>query len=262
MTDPSKIHITVLGSGTSAGVPTIGCSCEVCRSTDPRDNRLRPSILIRYGGQTVVVDTTPDFRAQVLRAGLERVDAILYTHAHADHILGLDDVRPFNYRQKAPIPIFAMQETLDAIRRVFRYAFEDEPQQSQVPRLDLRPLDDSPFEVIGLEFTPIRVCHGKGTVLGFRFGRAAYLTDLSDIPEESRVKLQGLDVLFLDALRHRPHPTHSTVQQALAWVDMLKPQRAFFTHMCHDLAHEKTEASLPPHVRLSYDGLELDVETS
>jgi phosphoribosyl 1,2-cyclic phosphate phosphodiesterase len=131
-----------------------------------------------------------------------------------------------------------------------------------VPRLDLRPLDDSPFEVIGLEFAPIRVCHGKGTVLGFRFGRAAYLTDLSDIPEESRGKLQGLDVLFLDALRHRPHPTHSTVQQALAWVDLLKPQRAFFTHMCHDLAHEKTEASLPPHVRLSYDGLELDVETS
>jgi phosphoribosyl 1,2-cyclic phosphate phosphodiesterase len=222
---------------------------------------LRPSILIRYGGKTVVVDTTPDFRAQVLRAGLERVDAILYTHAHADHILGLDDVRPFNYRQRAPIPIFAMQDTLDAIRRVFRYAFDDEPQESAVPKLDLRPLDGSPFEVIGLEFTPIRVCHGKGTVLGFRFGRAAYLTDLSDIPEESRSKLQGLDVLFLDALRHRPHPTHSTVEQALAWVEMLKPQRAFFTHMCHDLAHEKTEASLPPHVRLSYDGLELDVET-
>lgn len=262
MTDPSKIHITVLGSGTSAGVPTIGCSCDVCRSTDPRDNRLRPSILIRYGGRTVVVDTTPDFRAQVLRAGLERVDAILYTHAHADHILGLDDVRPFNYRQRAPIPIFAMQDTLDAIRRVFRYAFEDEPQESQVPRLDLRPLDGSSFELIGLEFTPIRVCHGKGTVLGFRFGRAAYLTDLSDIPEESRSKLQGLDVLFLDALRHRPHPTHSTVEQALAWVDMLKPRRAFFTHMCHDLGHEKTEASLPPHVRLSYDGLEIDVETA
>jgi phosphoribosyl 1,2-cyclic phosphate phosphodiesterase len=259
---PPPIHITVLGSGTSSGVPTIGCSCEVCRSSDPRDKRLRPSILIRYAGRNVVVDTTPDFRAQVLRAGLERLDAILYTHSHADHILGLDDVRPFNYRQRAPIPIFAMPETLDAIQRVFCYAFDGEPSQSSVPKLDLRPLDGSPFDLFGLEFEPVRLCHGKGTVLGFRFGRAAYLTDHSDIPEESRAKLAGLDVLFLDALRHRPHPTHTTVEQALGLVEALKPKRAFFTHMCHDLGHERTEAALPAHVRLAYDGLEIDVETT
>jgi phosphoribosyl 1,2-cyclic phosphate phosphodiesterase len=255
-----KIHITVLGSGTSSGVPAIGCSCEVCRSTDPRDKRLRPSILLRYGGHNVVVDTSPDFREQVLRANLERLDAVLYTHAHADHVLGLDDIRPFNFRQKTPTPIYGSAETLEVIQRIFRYAFDEGPTQSSVPKLDLRTLDGSPFELFGLEFTPIRLCHGNGTVLGFRFGRAAYLTDHSDIPEESRAKLSGLDVLFLDALRHRPHPTHSTVEQALRWVEEFKPKRAFFTHMCHDLSHEKTEATLPAHVRLAYDGLEIEVE--
>jgi phosphoribosyl 1,2-cyclic phosphate phosphodiesterase len=254
-----RITIIVLGSGTSSGVPTIGCKCEVCQSTDPRDRRLRPSILIRYGGYNVVVDTSPDFRAQVLSARLDKLDAILYTHAHADHILGLDDVRPFNYHQKALIPIFATQETLDVIQRVFRYAFESGPSQSSVPKLDLRVLTGAPFELFGLEFTPIRLCHGKETVLGFRFGRAAYLTDHSEIPEESREKLGDLDVLFLDALRHRPHPTHTTVENAVRLVEELKPKRAFFTHMCHDLSHERTEATLPPHIRLAYDGLELEV---
>jgi riboflavin kinase/FMN adenylyltransferase len=251
------IHITVLGSGTSSGVPTVGCSCEVCSSPDPRDNRLRPSILIRYNGRAVVVDTTPDFRTQALRARLDRIDAILFTHSHADHILGLDDVRPFNYRQRSSIPVYAMEETLDAIRRVFRYAFD--PAESSVPHLDLHALDGEPFELFGLEFTPIRLLHGKSTVLGFRFGAAAYLTDHSDIPEEAKAKLRGLDVLFLDALRHRPHPTHSTVERALEWVKELKPRRAFFTHMCHDLGHARTEAALPPHVRLAYDALEIDV---
>src|SRR5712692_5211286 len=251
------IHITVLGSGTSSGVPTVGCGCEVCTSKDPRDNRLRPSILIRYGGRAVLVDTSPDFRAQALRAHLERIDAILYTHSHADHILGLDDVRPFNYRQRAAIPVYGMEETLDAIRRVFRYAFGEA--ESNVPRLDLHTLDGEPFELFGLEFTPIRLLHGKSTVLGFRFGAAAYLTDHSDIPAESKAKLQGLDVLFLDALRYRPHPTHSTVERALEWVKELKPRRTFFTHMCHDLGHARTEATFPAHVRLAYDGLEIDV---
>jgi phosphoribosyl 1,2-cyclic phosphate phosphodiesterase len=253
------IHITVLGSGTSSGVPTLGCTCEVCRSTDPRDNRLRPSILIRYGGHSVLVDTTPDFRAQALRAHIERVDAILFTHAHADHILGLDDVRPFNYHQKGPIPIYAREETLNAIRRVFQYAFDPGEVQSSIPRLNLIALDGQPFELFGMQFIPIQLLHGNSSVLGFRFGAAAYLTDHSDIPEDSKAKLRGLDVLFLDALRHRPHPTHSTVKRSLEWVEELQPRRAFFTHMCHDLAHELTEAALPPGVRLAYDGLEIDV---
>ncbi len=253
------IQITVLGSGTSAGVPTVGCSCDVCHSTDPRDNRLRPSILLRYGGNTVIVDTTPDFRAQVLRARVMRLDAILYTHAHADHILGLDDVRPFNYRQKAPIPIYGNAETLEKIQRTFHYAFDSEPSESSVPKLDLHVMDGAPFELLGLEFTPIRLAHGRGTTIGYRFGQAAYLTDHSDIPESSQASLQNLDVLFLDALRHKVHPTHTTVARALEWVEQLKPKRAFFTHMCHDIPHASTEAGFPDHVKLAYDGLELEV---
>lgn len=254
-----QIRITVLGSGTSSGVPTIGCACEVCQSTDARDKRTRPSILVRYGGYNVVIDTSPDFRAQVLRAKLDRLDAIVYTHGHADHILGLDDIRPFNYRQKSPTPLYGTPETLAVIQRVFSYAFsETAASQSTVPKLDLRTLDGTPFQLFGLQFTPVRLCHGKGTVLGFRFGNVAYLTDHSEIPEESRALLYGLDVLFLDALRHRPHPTHTTVEQAVKWVEEFKPKRAFFTHMCHDLGHERTEATLPDHVRLAYDGLEID----
>jgi phosphoribosyl 1,2-cyclic phosphate phosphodiesterase len=253
------IKITVLGSGTSSGVPTIGCTCEVCSSGDPRDKRLRPSILLQYDARNVVVDTTPDFRQQVLRAGLSRLDAILYTHAHADHILGLDDVRPFNFRQRESIPVYGTEDTLAALQRVFCYAF-DEKIESMVPKLDLRRMDEKPFDLFGVEFAPIRVIHGKGTVYGFKFGTAAYLTDHSEIPAESKAQLRGLDVLFLDALRHRPHPTHTTLEGAVELVEELQPRRAFFTHMCHDLQHERTEAMLPPHVRLAYDGLEIDVE--
>jgi phosphoribosyl 1,2-cyclic phosphate phosphodiesterase len=255
----SPIHITVLGSGTSSGVPTIGCSCAVCTSTDPRDSRLRPSILVQYDGHNVLIDTTPDFRQQALRARLNRIDAILYTHSHADHILGLDDVRPFNYRQRGPIPLYGMGESLEAIQRVFRYAFEQNANNSAVPQLELHTLDGGPFELFGMEFTPVRVIHGNITVIGFRFGDAAYLTDHSDIPEESKAKLKGLDVLFLDALRHRPHPTHSTVEKSLETVRELQPRRAYFTHICHDLPHEATQASLPEGVFLAYDGLEIDV---
>jgi phosphoribosyl 1,2-cyclic phosphate phosphodiesterase len=215
--------------------------------------------LIRYGGHIVIIDTSPDFRTQALRAHIERIDAILFTHSHADHILGLDDVRPYNFRQKQAIPVYAMEETLEAIRRVFQYAFEPGPNVSSVPKLLLHRLDGDPFELFGLEFTPVPLMHGNSTVLGFRFGDAAYLTDHSDIPEESKAKLQGLDVLFLDALRHRPHPTHSTVERSLGWVEELKPRRAFFTHICHDLPHAQTEDSLPTHVHLAYDGLEIEV---
>jgi riboflavin kinase/FMN adenylyltransferase len=257
-----SIHITVLGSGTSAGVPTVGCRCEVCTSADPHDNRLRPSILIRYAGRVVLVDTTPDFRTQALRAGIERIDAILFTHSHADHILGLDDVRPFNFRQRQAIPIYAMEETLQAIQRVFQYAFDPGPNESSVPKLNLHQLTGEPFDLFGLEFTPIPLLHGRSKVLGFRFGAAAYLTDHSEIPEASKEKLRALDVLFLDALRHRPHPTHSTVERSLEWVNELKPRRAFFTHICHDLPHAQTEKTFPPNVHLAYDGLELEVKSA
>lgn len=256
------LYITVLGSGTSTGVPTIGCQCEVCTSTDPRDKRLRPSIWIRYAGHGILIDTTPDFRTQALRAPVDRVDAILYTHAHADHILGLDDVRPFNYRQRAAIPIYAKQDTLDSIQRVFRYAFEPEPKQTSIPRLKLHAIAEEPFDLFGLRIEPLRVMHGSAEILGFKFGSAAYITDQSDLPPETKDKLRDLDVLFLDALRHKPHPTHSTVAQSLKWVEELKPRRAYFTHISHDLGHASTEASLPKGVRLAYDEMEITVEPS
>lgn len=255
-----SLRLTVLGSGTSVGVPTIGCHCPVCTSKDPRDNRLRPSVLVRYNGRAVLVDTTPDFRQQALRARIDRIDAILYTHAHADHILGLDDVRPFNYHQRGAIPIYGTAETLAVIQRVFTYVFDGAETQSSRPRITPVAITEEPLELFGLAVTPIPVLHGRSQVLGFRFGPVAYLTDHSEIPEPSLDKLRDLEVLFLDALRHKPHPTHSTVERSLAYVDRLRPRRAYFTHICHDLSHAQEESRLPEHVRLAYDGLEISVE--
>lgn len=253
------LKITVLGSGTSSGVPTIGCSCAVCHSTDPRDTRLRPSILIEAAGRNIVIDTTPDFRAQVLRAGIKRLDAVVYTHGHADHIFGLDDVRPFNYHQAERIPIYASRGTFAIIERVFAYVFEQRDRKTHVPQLDVHLIDETPFDVFGLRFEPIPLTHGKDTIFGFRFGNVAYLTDHSEIPEASLDRLHGLDVLFLDALRHRPHPTHSTVETSVETARRLQPKRTYFTHMCHDLGHAATESSLPEGIFLAYDGLEINV---
>jgi phosphoribosyl 1,2-cyclic phosphate phosphodiesterase len=254
------IKIVVLGSGTSVGVPTIGCHCGVCTSADPRDVRLRPSILVAYEGRNVLIDTTPDFRTQALRVGLDHLDAVLFTHAHADHVMGLDDVRPFNFRQKGRIPIYASAETMASIERIFSYIFDQATRETNVPQLDARLLDGAAVDLFGVEFTPVPVLHGSQTIYGFRFGRAAYLTDHSEIPESSMELLRGLDVLFLDALRYKPHPTHSTVERSIRTVEKLAPRRAFFTHICHDLGHERAESLLPPHIRLAYDGLELLVE--
>ncbi len=261
MPDSSRrIRIVVLGSGTSSGVPTIGCDCKVCKSDDPRDKRLRPSILVQFSGRNVLIDTTPDFRQQALRAGINRLDAILYTHAHADHIMGLDDVRPFNFMQKERIPIYASPDAMRTIRQCFSYVFEERVTESSVPKLDPHVFGPGPIPLFGLDFIPVLVNHGRGAAFGFRFGKAAYLTDHSDIPAESLAALEGLDVLFLDALRHKPHPTHTTLERAVEWVEQLKPKRAFFTHMCHDLGHARTESLLPEHVRLAYDGLTIEVE--
>lgn len=261
MPSVGPVRITVLGSGTSVGVPTIGCDCRVCRSADPRDKRLRPSILVSYAGRNVLIDTSPDFREQALRAGFRRLDAILYTHSHADHILGLDDIRPFNYGRTDPIPIYARREALETIQRIFRYVFESTNHVGGgLPRIQAFVLEDAAVDLWGMEFLPIPILHGKRTIVGFRFGRAAYLTDHSEIPAASLELLRGLDVLFLDALRHEPHPTHSTVERSLGWVQELRPARAFFTHICHDLLHEETNRSLPPHVQLAHDGLEIVVE--
>ena len=252
------MRLTFLGTGTSTGVPTLACRCPVCMSSDPRDKRTRPSVLLEFDGRAVVIDTAPDFRQQALREGMERLDAVLFTHTHADHVLGLDDVRVFYFRQREPIPIYASSRSMDDIRRIFAYIFDQTYPYGGIAKLDPHIID-GPFDLWGERLIPLPVLHGNLPVLGFRFGKTAYVTDFSAIPDSTIPLIEGLDVLVLDALRHKPHPTHSSLEQSLDWVERLKPRRAFFTHIAHELGHEATNAALPPHVRLAYDGLKLDL---
>jgi phosphoribosyl 1,2-cyclic phosphate phosphodiesterase len=255
-----KATLTVMGSGTSMGVPTIGCGCAVCASTDPRDKRTRPSILVTYNERNILIDTTPDFREQAIREHVRHLDAVLYTHAHADHILGLDDLRPLTFRRAdGRIPLYANERTAGVIRSIFRYIFDSDYKYGGLAQVELHEIQ-GPVELFGASFEPVIVLHGDAEIFGFRFGSAAYLTDFSTIPEATLERLHDLDILFLDALRHKPHPTHSTVEHSLSIVERVKPRRAFFTHICHDLPHEATNATLPPNVRLSYDGLKLEFE--
>lgn len=257
-----KATLTVLGSGTSMGVPTIGCDCRVCTSEDPHDRRTRPSVMVQWDGRTVLIDTTPDFREQAIRERIKKVDAVLYTHGHADHILGLDDIRPLSFPRitgGGKIPLFASAGTEQVLRNVFRYIFEADYKYGGLAQVEIRPVN-GPLELFGATFTPLVVHHGDAPIEGYRFGRVAYLTDFSTVPEESIAHLQDLEILFLDALRHHPHPTHSTVKNSLALVDRLQPKRAFFTHISHDLAHDETNAALPANVRLAHDGLKLEFD--
>jgi phosphoribosyl 1,2-cyclic phosphate phosphodiesterase len=253
-------RVTFLGTGTSHGVPMIGCRCSTCTSTDPRDQRLRPSILIQLAdGGSLLVDTAPDLRAQALRFDIRRVDAVLFTHPHADHLLGLDEIRRFNTLQGGAIPCYGDPDTITEVRRVFAYAFEPRQQGGGVPRLNLFPVTE-PFWIGGTPVTPIPVMHGRLPIYGYRVGAFAYLTDCSAIPEQSWRLLDGVRTLVIDALRHAPHPTHFTVEQALDVVSELQPERAYFTHIAHDLAHAETSGRLPPGVELAYDGLIVDIE--
>jgi phosphoribosyl 1,2-cyclic phosphate phosphodiesterase len=259
-----KGTLTVLGSGTSMGVPTIGCQCAVCHSTDPHDKRTRPSVMLQFtdaGGnpRTILIDTSPDFRAQALREDIRRVDAVLFTHGHADHILGLDDIRAYNFHQGERIPVYGNAAALATIRKTFHYIFEAEPAPSAIPLIDIHEID-GPIELFGVAFTPVPVLHGKLEVLGYRFGPNTYLTDFNVISETSLALLQDLDILFLDALRDTFHPTHCTVTDALGYARKLHPKAAYLTHMNHDLSHAAISALLPAGVFLSYDGLKLQAE--
>lgn len=253
------LKVTFLGTGTSHGIPVIACDCPVCTSTDPRNHRTRCSILLEYGEAHVLVDTPPELRLQAVRAGLRRLDAVLFTHSHADHVFGLDDVRRFNDLQGGALPCYADAETLADLRRIFQYVFVPTQVGGGKPRLELCPLN-GPFNLFGLEVRPLRVMHGQLPITAYRFGKLAYVTDTSHIPPQSEAELHGLDVLVIDALRYRPHPTHFNLEQALAVVERLRPRHAFFTHLCHDVEHAQASAELPDGVELAYDGLVIKVE--
>ncbi len=249
-----ELTLTLLGTGTSHGIPAIACQCPVCTSPDPMNQRFRCSALLQYRWHSVVIDTATEFRLQAIRAGMTRLDAVLFTHSHADHVSGLDDVRSFSERQGAPIRCYGSPECLDDIRRRFDYIFTETQVGGGKPRLELIPIN-GPIDLFGLEIVPVPAYHGRLPVLGFRFGAAAYVTDCNSIPDSSMELLRDLDLLVLDALRWRSHPTHFNVEQALEMVARLRPARTYFTHITHDLDHAATNAVLPPGVELAYDGL-------
>ena len=260
-------RLTFLGTGTSMGVPTLGCRCAVCTSADPHDRRLRPSALVRWSEPginhewVVVIDTGPDFREQALRAGLTRVDAVLYTHSHADHILGLDDLRPLSFtlfKECGPIPLYATPETAAVLQHIYEYTFSPQATYPNRARVRLEPLAPR-IAIHEVEFARVPVMHGEMQIAGFRFGRTAYLTDVSDFPEESFALLEGLDHLVLSALRYKPHPSHATVEQALGWARRIGAGHTWLTHIAHELGHAETNRALPAGVELAYDGLELAV---
>jgi phosphoribosyl 1,2-cyclic phosphate phosphodiesterase len=253
-----SIRLTILGSGTSHGVPMIGCDCAVCTSADSRDRRTRTSAVISYSGADLLIDTGPELRLQCLACNISRVDAILYTHHHADHVVGLDDVRRFNWLQKSPIAVFGNATTIEHLGTMFRYAFDDDPHYpSAKPQLSANVLD-GPIELFGRIVTPIPYLHGRLPVLGYRVGDIAYCPDCSLIPDESRPLLAGLDVLVLDALRRRPHPTHFTLDQAVEEARRIGAKRTYFTHIAHELSHAETNAQLPDGMALAHDGLVLE----
>lgn len=252
------LRLTILGSGTSHGVPMIGCDCPVCTSADPRDRRTRTSAVFSYDGHHVLIDTGPELRLQCIATGIRSIDAILYTHHHADHVVGLDDVRRFNWILGRPIDAFGNTATLAYLRRMFSYAFEDDPEYpSAKPQLNTIVVD-GPFDLLGRRVTPIALLHGELPVVGYRIGDIAYCPDCNQITDEAMSSLRDLDVLVLDALRRRPHPTHFNLEQAVEQARRIGAARTYFIHIAHELLHAATNAELPAGMELAFDGLVIE----
>jgi phosphoribosyl 1,2-cyclic phosphate phosphodiesterase len=249
--------VTLLGTGTSTGVPMIGCACAVCTSTDPRNRRLRPGVKLELPGGVALIDTPTDLRQQALLYGLPRLDAVLFTHAHADHILGLDEIRVFNFRQRTAIPCYGPPHALEALARTFAYVFEDGQEGGGKPQIELRRLDGAPLPLLGVEVLPVPVLHGRLEVYGYRLGPFAYVTDVSAIPEPSFALLAGVDTLVLGALRYRPHTTHFTIPEAIAAAQRIGARRTLFTHLAHEVDHGAPREPLPDGIEFAYDGLVL-----
>ena len=254
-------ELIFLGTGTSVGVPAIGCGCPVCVSDNPKNKRFRSSIALGLPEGNLLIDTTPDLRMQLLRENIGVIDAVIFTHEHADHVMGLDDLRLFPFYLGHPVPLYCEPYVEERIRKSFDYAFIDHPPShpGAIPQLEFRPIHPGTFSVLGTEIIGFRLKHGAFNVLGFRIGDIAYCTDTNAIPDEAWPLLEGLDVLVLDALRKKPHATHFCVEESLAVIEQLKPKRALLTHISHDLDHVQTEADLPEGVGLAYDGLRLSL---
>jgi phosphoribosyl 1,2-cyclic phosphate phosphodiesterase len=257
------MRLTFLGTGTSFGVPQIGCDCAVCRSTDPRDKRTRSGAVLEASGSTILIDTPPELRLQLIGAGFSRIDAVVYTHEHADHINGIDDLRVFSVRQRKPLPLYGPPETLDRLRASFNYIFDDavHPYEgTSKPRLSLHPTEpDKVLRIAGIEVLPLAFKHGHLRVYGYRFGGLAYITDIKEIPERERQRLSGLEVLVLNALWWRAHPTHLSISEAIQTAQELGARRTYLTHLTHETGHAELESQLPAGVYPAYDGLTVEV---
>ena len=255
------MKVIILGCGTSTGVPIIGCNCPICTSSNLKNKRTRSSIFVRARGKNILIDTAPDLRFQALRHGITRVDAVLYTHSHADHIHGIDELRTYNFINKMVIPCYGNPDTISTIRTNFRYIFDGSHTSGGKPKLETIPVTDE-FVFQGIRIIPVEVYHENWKIFGYRIGKLAYLTDCSGIPEESLEKLQDQDVdlLIIDALRYTPHPAHLSVEQAIQAVYMLKPKRAVFTHMGHEIEYDTLLRQLPEGIMPAYDGMEFELE--
>jgi phosphoribosyl 1,2-cyclic phosphate phosphodiesterase len=254
------MKILFLGTGTSTGIPSLCCDCAVCLSPDPKNKRLRASILIRNDGFNTLVDTSTDLRQQCLIYGIRHIHSVLYTHAHADHIHGIDELRSFNFFNKTVIPCYGTEQTLATLKNTFSYIFNGQkPEGGGIPQLTLNPLGTKPFPLGGALITPLEVYHGSQMITGYKINNVAYITDCNKIPDQTKDKIKGLDLLILNALRYEPHATHFCLDEALAMVEELKPKRALLTHVTHQFEHHKVNGELPEHVRLAYDGLEVEL---